>query len=206
MVYIFYGFSYKNNYTKALKFAYTITQSPIIINETITNYNKEDIELFLYYFSLPASENEPSVILIEHPENIKEIIFQSFLFYFENIPAFHTIILITNQLQKIQKTIISRSILLFQKEYNEEELIYNEFITTLAAENFINKSIENLIDLYNITEKNTFDASIILLQRYPHLQKELNFMLKRYLPFIKNSYYLYWKIIFLTLKKNKLNI
>lgn len=201
MIYIFYGLSYQINYHKALTFAHTITQSPIIINETIINYNKEDIELFLYYFSLPASENEPNVILIEHPENIKEILIQSFLFYFENIPPFHTIILVTNQLQKIQKTITSRAMLFLNESNNKEQEIYSNFIHQLKADSLINKSIEEIIDLYAITEQNTLDASLVLFQSYPELKKEFHTILKKYLPFIKNSYYLYWKIIYLLLHK-----
>lgn len=201
MVYIFYGYSYIVNFKKALEQANSITSHPIIINESIINYNKEDIELFLYYFSLPGSENNPTVIIIEHPENIKEILIQLFLFYFENMPVFHTIILVTNQLQKIQKTIISRSILILNQEKNEEEIKYTKFINELESDLLIHKSIESIIDLYNINEKNTLDASIILLQSKPHLEIEINNLLKKHLSFIKNSHYLYWKMIFLILHR-----
>jgi len=201
MVYIFYGYSYIVNFKKAIEHAYTITQNPIIINESIINYSKENIELFLYYFSLPGSENNPSVIIIEHPENIKEILIQLFLFYFENMPKFNTIILVTNQLQKIQKTIISRSILILNQEKNEDEIKYTKFINELQSDLLTNKSIESIIDLYDINEKNTLNASIILLQSKPHLQLEINNLLKKQLTFIKNSHYLYWKMIFLILHR-----
>jgi hypothetical protein len=199
MVYIYYGDSYNTNLKKALNFAHSITSSPIVINESIINYNKEDIELFLYYFGLPASENNPNVMIIEHPEHIKEILIQLFLVYFENIPPFHTIILVTNQLQKIQKTIISRSILILNKEKNEEEKRYIDFIDQLKSESLVNKSLEDLVDLYNINENNTLDASILLLQEHPDLKNKIQNILKKYLPFIKNSHYLYWRIIFLIL-------
>ncbi len=201
MVYIFYGPSYKKNYNNALNFALKKTKNPIIINEKIINYNKEDIELFLYYFSLPASESQQNIIIIENPENIKELLIQSFLFYFENLPPFHTIILVTNQLQKIQKTITSRALLFFESQINEEDKIYKDFISQLKNNNLLDQTIENIIDLFNINETNTIDASIILLQECQHLEKEINYTLKQYLPFIKNSYYLYWKIIHLILHK-----
>lgn len=201
MVYIFYGLSYKNNYQKALNFAHTITKLPLIINENIINYNKEDIELFLYYFSLPASAEEPNVIMIEYPENIKALLMQSFLVCFENIPPFHTVILITNQLQKIQKTIISRAILFLNEESNEEEKMYHNFIQALTRESLINKTIEEIIDNYNITEKNTIDVSLLLLQSNPDMSQKFHEVLKKYLPFINNSYYLYWKIIYLLLNQ-----
>jgi hypothetical protein len=89
--------------------------------------------------------------------------------------------------------------LILNKEKNEEESKYTDFINQLQTENLMNKTIESIVDLYQINEMNTVEASLILLQTHPHLKKEINNVLKKYLPFIKNSYYLYWKMIFLLL-------
>jgi DNA polymerase III delta prime subunit len=201
MLYIFYGSYYKYIYEKALLFAKKISNNPIIINETIIKYDKEDISLFLYYFSFPSSEKNQNVIIIENPENIKELLIQSFLSIFENIPEYHTIILITNYIQKIPKTIISRALLIQNEEKNEKTNKYKDFIEILKKEKFSKNTLEEILNTYQINEINTVDASIELINYFPNIKQKIKLLLKNYLPFIKNSYIAYWRIVFLLIKE-----
>lgn len=194
MVYLFYG----NDYSYVLKKAYTysknINSELIIINESVISYTKEDISLLISSLSVSADSANQYVLVIEHPEKIKLPVMQLFLSLFENLSPYHHVILVTDCIALLPKTIISRSILFYEGHSIENQ--FDSFFIELFSWDMVS-DIESIIDKHAINEKNTIDASTELQKKYIYLKDKIYQVQKYFLPYIQNSYYLYWKQIYL---------
>lgn len=194
MLYIFYGQNYEVIYEKALQKSKKLAKKITIINERTVDYKKEDIDNFLYYFLLSA--DEPTILIIEKPELISILLLQSFLNLFENIPHNHFIILVTSHIQFLPKTIISRGLLFLENEVKNNEM-YVKFIEVLKNNQLNSISINEIIDFHLIDENNTIETTLLLLKEFSEKENEIYKIMNKYNIFIKNSYYIYWKVIYM---------
>lgn len=197
MVYLFYGNNYAYVFKKAYEYSKNINSQLIIINESVMSYTKEDITLLISFFSVSADSVNQYVLIIEHIERIKLPVMQLFLSIFENLSPFHHVILVTDCIALLPKTIISRSMLFYESDTTKNK--FDSFFSELLLWDTVS-DIEAIIDRYAINEKNSIDASIELQKKYIHLKDKIHEVQKYFLPYIQNSYYCYWKQIYLILR------
>jgi hypothetical protein len=197
MIYLFSGNTYTTTYEKTIQFIASHNTSIYHIKIEKSNQKIEAIEESLYYFFLSAANN-PSALLIEHPEYLKDSITLPLITKFNTLPEKYILVFVTHKINLISQAILSNSICIHQKE-NPELNRYTIFIEKLlCAESLLNNTIEELLLELNITEEDSQNITDILIQSFP--QKNITLVRKNFLPYIKNSHIFYWKTIFLLLK------
>jgi DNA polymerase III delta prime subunit len=209
-MYLFHGRPYPQLYDFALDYIKKkLTQSIFFFNHNSERSQKEELETFLYYFSIESDSADKNIYLIEHPEKLSSSLFSMLEKAIESNHTGNRIALVTQYLHRIPKTIISRSFSITlphnDNEEEEEEEEYGKFIQALQEEFFLSNTIESLLEKHRITEENTLDATEELLKKVPILKNEIVKVRKTYNAYIKNSHILYWKSIFIILK-NKLDL
>ncbi len=197
MVYLFYGNNYAYVFKKAYEYSKNINSQLIIINESVMSYTKEDMTLVVSFLSFSADSANQYVLIIEHFERIKLPVMQLFLSIFEHLSPYHHVILVTDYIALLPKTIISRSMLFHQGDITTNK--FDSFFHDLLSWDMIS-DIESIVDKHAINEKNSIEASIELQKKYIHLKDKIYEVEKYFLPYIQNSYYYYWKQIYLILR------
>jgi hypothetical protein len=197
MIYLFSGNNYTATYAKAMEFIGSYNFSIYHIKIEKNNQKTESIEESLYYFFLSPANN-PSILLIEHPEHLRDSITLPLITKFNSLPEKYILIFVTHKINLISGAILSNSICIHQKE-NPELDRYTIFIEQLlSSESLLNNTVEELLEELSITEEDTQNITDMLIHSFP--AKNITAVRKNFLPYIKNSHIFYWKTIFLLLK------
>lgn len=171
MIHLFSGNNYQQIYDKVLSFIQQYNTEPLFLRVDRNIQKIEEIDTIIYYFLLPPQKNF-SILIIEHPENIKEQTVLRIISRCNDLSEKHLLIFITDKINQVSKNILSHATIF----NNQEEIIntkYKEFLKDIKSELLTRYSIEELLEKHKIIEEDTILITNLLIQSYPEKNKQL---------------------------------